>query len=101
MKRFLIAATAVALAAQLGACGLSGPSSLAARDAAVAERVKAAIDQASGPSPAAVEVVATGGVVTLYGTVEVPNESEHVALVASGVNGVRSVVNDLIVIRGS
>jgi hypothetical protein len=48
-----------------------------------------------------VEVAANGGVVTLYGTVAGAPEKERVALLAMGVQGVRSVVNNLVVVQGS
>ena len=44
---------------------------------------------------------AAGGVVTLNGTVGFPAEKDRAALLALGVDGVRSVVNNLVVIRGS
>jgi BON domain len=80
---------------------LESPIGGPARDAAVTERVKHAIDKVPDVNAAGIEVATTDGVVTLYGAVEVPNEREKVASVASGVDGVRSVVNNLIVIRGS
>lgn len=66
----------------------------------------AACDQAPQPvSPAAreghVEVAASDGVVTLYGTVAGAREKEQVALLAMSVDGVRSVVNNLVVVAGS
>jgi osmotically-inducible protein OsmY len=48
-----------------------------------------------------VEVAAANGVVTLYGVVDGPADKERIALLALGVDGVRSVVNNLVVVRGS
>ena len=53
------------------------------------------------PARSHVEVAAADGVVTLYGTVDVPAEKERIALLALGVEGVRSVVNNLVAIRGT
>jgi osmotically-inducible protein OsmY len=55
----------------------------------------------AAPSSGYLEVAAADGVVTLNGTVEVPAEKERAALTALQVEGVRSVVNNLVVVRGS
>ncbi len=74
-----------------------------AADMALSSKVKLAIrGPEAGAAPAGyVEVAAVDGVVTLNGTVEVPAEKERAALVALEVEGVRSVVNNLVVVRGS
>ena len=73
-----------------------------AADMALSSKVKQAIRAPDAGTPASyVEVAAADGVVTLNGTVQVPAEKERAALVALEVEGVRSVVNNLVVVRGS
>ena len=67
-------------------------------DMELSSKVKAVVQE---PAKGHVEVAANDGVVTLYGTVEVPADKERIALAALGVEGVRSVVNNLVVMRGS
>ena len=47
------------------------------------------------------DAAANDGVVTIYGTVEGPSDKQRIALAAMGVEGVRSVVNNLVVLSGS
>ena len=126
MRNVLFAATAAIIAASLAACDSRGPVEQAAakRDAAApAPPAKTAEDVRSPATPSvdaelgdkvkrvltstpdvevgAIEVAAAGGVVTIYGTVEFPAEKDRVAILALGIDGVRSVVNNLVVIRGS
>ena len=124
MRRFLITLCALALYAGLAACGpqqeplqqaapapekstkpmqqVQAPKASAhlqlAADMELSRKVK---DLLQEPARSHVEVAAADGVVTLYGTVEVPAEKERIALLALGVEGVRSVVNNLVAIRGS
>jgi hypothetical protein len=74
-----------------------------AADMELSSKVKQALrGPAAGEPPGGyVEVAASDGVVTLNGTVQVPAEKERAALVALEVEGVRSVVNNLVVVRGS
>ena len=67
-------------------------------DMELPSKVKAALKE---PQRGHVEVAANDGVVTLYGTVEAPSDKQRIALVAMNVEGVRSVVNNLVVLRGS
>ena len=67
-------------------------------DMELSSKVKAALQE---PQKGHVEVAANDGVVTLYGTVEAPSDKQRIALAAMGVEGVRSVVNNLVVLRGS
>jgi osmotically-inducible protein OsmY len=53
------------------------------------------------PAGSHVEVASDDGVVTLYGIVEGSAEKDRIALLALGVEGVRSVINNLVVVRGS
>jgi hyperosmotically inducible periplasmic protein len=70
-------------------------------DAALEARVKAALSADPGLSTLAVDVKSTEGVVTLYGTADSPGKSHQAALVALNVEGVRSVKNEMVVVRGS
>lgn len=67
-------------------------------DMALSSKVKEVLLE---PARSHVEVAAADGVVTLYGTVEGPADKERIALLAMNVEGVRSVVNNLVVVRGS
>ena len=93
----------VAPAAASTPAATPSPVGQLAADMALSSKVKQAIRAPEvGAAPASyVEVAATDGVVTLNGTVEVPAEKERAALVALEVEGVRSVVNNLVVVRGS
>lgn len=73
----------------------------AASDAALAARVKAAIDGEPGLGSIHVDVNAVDGVVTLYGTADTPAKRHQAAMVALNVGGVRSVRNAMVVVRGS
>lgn len=70
-------------------------------DAALSTKVKSTLSSATGVNLGGLEVAAKDGVVTLYGTVDMPAEKERAAMLAMGVDGVRSVVNNLVVVRGS
>ena len=67
-------------------------------DMDLSSKVKAAMQE---PARSHIEVAANDGVVTLYGTVDAPADRQRIALAALGVEGVRSVVNNLVVLRGS
>jgi osmotically-inducible protein OsmY len=67
-------------------------------DAALSHEVKRAIEK---DVRAKVEVEAADGVVTLNGEVKKPEERERAALLTLSLEGVRSVVNNLVVSRGS
>lgn len=130
MRNILSAATAVIIAASLAACDSQGPveqagakrdaaapaspaktaedfrssvtpAGASSADAELGDKVKRALTSTPGIEVGAIEIAAAGGVVTLYGTVERPAEKERVAILALGIEGVRSVVNNLVVIRGS
>jgi osmotically-inducible protein OsmY len=70
-------------------------------DASLAARVKSKLIAEAGPAGLAIDVTTTRGVVTLQGTVDAPDVRERAARAASGVDGVRSVENRLVVARGS
>lgn len=73
----------------------------AANDSELSTRVRNVLTSTSGLEVGGVEVAAADGVVTLYGTVDEPSEKDRAAILALGITGVRSVVNRLVVIRGS
>lgn len=76
----------------------ASPQARLEADMELSSKVKAVVQE---PAKGHVEVAANDGVVTLYGTVEVPADKDRIALAALGVEGVRSVVNNLVVMRGS
>lgn len=70
-------------------------------DSALGNRVRSALITDQSIEIGGVEVAAANGVVTLYGTVQMPADKDRAAILALGIDGVRSVVNNLVVIRGS
>lgn len=72
-----------------------------ANDVVLAARVKAAISADPGLRSVTVDVNAAGGVVTLYGTADTPARSHQAAMVALNVEGVRSVRNEMVIVKGS
>lgn len=124
MPRFKIALCALALNAFLSACdsqtdalqqAASNPEQPVKRseespatktasqqqlsaDMALSSKVKEVLQE---PARGHIEVAAADGIVTLYGTVDEPADKDRIALLTLGVEGVRSVVNNLVVVRGS
>ena len=72
-----------------------------AADTVLSDKVKQALVSAPGLNAQGIDVAAANGVVPLYGTVEAKSDSERIALLAMSVDGVRSVVNNLVVVSGS
>lgn len=70
-------------------------------DTALTARVKSKLIAEAGPAGLAIDVSTTGGVVTLQGTVDEAEVRERAVRAASGVDGVKSVENRLVVARGS
>jgi hyperosmotically inducible periplasmic protein len=70
-------------------------------NAELAGKVKSALRAAPGLGDLAVDVVAADGAVTLFGTADTRNNIEQAGKVASGVPGVKSVQNKIVVVRGS
>jgi osmotically-inducible protein OsmY len=68
---------------------------------ALSEKVKSALTSTDEIKAGGLQVSANDGVVTLDGTVEVARDKQRAALIAMDVEGVRSVVNNLVVIKGS
>ena len=77
------------------------PAPASVADTELSGKVKSALTSTKGLEIGGVEVEAANGVVTLYGTVDAPAEKDRAAILAMEVDGVRSVVNNLVVIRGS
>lgn len=79
----------------------AAPADASMTDHELSDKVRNALTSDRSMEIGGVEVAAADGVVTIYGTVDAPAEKNHAALVALGIDGVRSVVNRLVVIRGS
>lgn len=77
------------------------PGGSPATDAALEARVKAALSAEPELRTVTVDVKSADGVVTLYGTAESSKKSHQAAMVAMAVEGVRSVKNEMVVVRGS
>lgn len=69
--------------------------------AQLAAKVKSALRNARDLDAQGVDVTVADGVVTLHGTVPETEERRKIAGFVSRMDGVRSVVNNLVVIRGS
>lgn len=72
-----------------------------AADSELSNKVRQVLTTSSDVKIGGVEVAAANGVVTLHGTVDAPADKDRAALVAMEIEGVRSVVNRLVVVRGS
>ena len=81
--------------------GKPAPGTPQAADAELSDKVKVALTHASDINTGGLEVASSDGVVTLYGTVEAPVEKDRAAMLAMEIDGVRSVVNNLVVVKGS
>ena len=77
------------------------PATAGSRDSALSEKVKTALQTSTEVQTDGLDVAASDGVVTLNGTVQAPREKQRAALLAMNVEGVRSVVNNLVVMSGS
>lgn len=70
-------------------------------DERLAERVRMALRDARAVPGQGVDATVDGGVVTLYGTVPSPGDRVRVRDFVAAIDGVRSVVNKLVVVQGS
>ena len=68
-------------------------------DAALSEKVRQALVNEHGVNARDLQVIAQNGVVTLSGKVDEKSDQERMMLVAMSVDGVRSVVSNLVVDR--
>jgi pyruvate/2-oxoglutarate dehydrogenase complex dihydrolipoamide acyltransferase (E2) component len=64
-------------------------------------RVKAALRDTRKVDAQGVGATVGGGVVTLHGTAPSPDQRKAIGAFVAGIQGVRSVTNNLVVIRGS
>jgi hyperosmotically inducible periplasmic protein len=64
-------------------------------------RVRRALEEAGKIDAAAIDVSATDGVVSLFGTAGTKDERTRAGQVAAKVEGVKSVDNKLVIVRGS
>lgn len=90
-------ARAASAEAGMGVPQSGGP----ATDLVLAARVKAALSADPGLRSVTVDVKSSDGVITLYGTADSAAKSHQAAMVALDVDGVRSVRNEMVVVRGS
>jgi hyperosmotically inducible periplasmic protein len=70
-------------------------------DSELAAKVKSALGADPAVRLLAIDARASGGIVTLYGTADTRAHREKAAKVASGVAGVKSVKNELVIVAGS
>jgi len=70
-------------------------------NAALAARVVAALRRDSAVGKLGIDVVNADSAVTLFGTASTAGDRERAARVAAGVDGVRSVLNNLVIVSGS
>jgi len=91
MRFGLVTAITLAVTLAVGACK-SGPD-----DAALTQSVKAKIQAAANLAGAKIEVAVKEGVVTLTGTVDNDAAKAAAETVAKGVDGVKSVTNNITV----
>lgn len=72
-----------------------------AADSALADKVKAALVATPGLKDLAMDARASDGAVTLFGTVDSKAQGRKAAKVAAGVAGVKSVKDELQIVKGS
>ena len=70
-------------------------------DKALAQRVKRALESEAKVEAAGIDVTASAGAVTLWGTAATDAERRRAAQVAAKVEGVKSVDNRIAVVKGS
>lgn len=70
-------------------------------NAELARKVKSTLHTTPGLEALAVDIVASDGAVTLFGTADTRDSLEKAAKAAAGVPGVKSVQNKIVVVRGS
>jgi hyperosmotically inducible protein len=77
------------------------PAATADENATLAARVVAALRRDPTVGGLGIDVVGADGVVTLFGTAPTAGDREQAARLAASVDGVRSVLNNLVVVAGS
>lgn len=81
--------------------GKTDEAGQATDDTTLAAKVKSALVADSGLNAAEIGVDTAGGVVTLSGTADTSASRDKAIQVASSVEGVKAVKNNLVVVRGS
>jgi osmotically-inducible protein OsmY len=71
------------------------------QDTSLAAKVKSALSSEPGLKALGIDVGVSDGVVTLYGTADTRGHREKAAQVASGIPGVKSVKNEMVIVAGS
>lgn len=79
----------------------AGEPSATGENAALAAKVKSALAAEPELKMLAIDVNASGGTVMLFGTADTRANREKAGKVASGVEGVKSVQNNLVLVKGS
>ena len=87
--------------AEKAAAAKQAAAARAAADKELAGRVKAALGAERTLNAHGIDVVASNGAVTLFGTAETRIKRDMAAKVAASVQGVKSVENKLAVVAGS
>ena len=77
------------------------PASAVDENATLAARVLTALRRDPAVGTLGIDVVSADGAVTLFGTAPTAGDRERAARVAAGVDGVRSVLNNLVLVAGS
>ena len=88
-------------AAKAEAAKQAAAAARAAADKELAARVKAALGAERTLNAYGIDVVASNGAVTLFGTAETRIKRDFAGKVAAGVEGVKSVENKLAIVAGS
>jgi len=70
-------------------------------DNLLAARVKQALEKEEKALAANIDVVADSGAITLWGTAAAEQESARIGMLALKVDGVKSVANKIVVVKGS
>ena len=84
----------------LAACG-DAPAPKPDPNKELAERVKRALEGEAKIQAAGIDVTATDGAVTLWGTAATAAERDRAARAAGKVDGVKAVQNKIAVVKGS
>jgi osmotically-inducible protein OsmY len=92
---------AISQAPSVAPKAVAPPSPTVDENAALATRVVAALRRDPAVGVLGIDVVGAEGVVTLFGTAPTAADRERAARVAAGVDGVRSVMNQLVIVAGS
>ncbi len=94
-------AAATPVPAPAAAAPKAGEPSAAGENAALAAKVKSALAAEAELKMLAIDVNASGGTVMLFGTADTRANRERAGKVAAGVEGVKSVQNNLVLVKGS